>query len=280
VRGARWEAGPALTAHRARRTAHRSEATMSRLPAPPEYFVSRLRDLQLRLRDHLLEQLRRSDASDLAAVAGARGGDTLYGIDERGETVLLEFCREWSREMPFLLVAEGLPEGAVAFPEGTGQAPRFRLIVDPIDGTRCIMYNKRSAWILAGVAPEGDEPPSLADIEVAMQSELPTTRQYLADTLYAWQGGSTRGERHNLLTGAQTAFTPQPSQAESLAHGFATISKFFPGGKELTARLEETLFERLLGPPVDGNPQVFDDQYGRAGPHASAPTRMISAPSW
>jgi fructose-1,6-bisphosphatase/inositol monophosphatase family enzyme len=242
---------------------------MSRLPAPPEYFVSRLRDLQLRLRDHLVEQLRRGEASELSAVAGARGGDTLYGIDERGEAVLLEFCREWSREMPFLLVAEGLPEGARLFPEGSGQAPRFRLIVDPIDGTRCIMYNKRSAWILAGVAPEGDRSEaselSLADVEVAMQTEVPTTRQYLADMLYAWQGGGTRGERHNLLTGEQTAFTPRPSQAESLAHGFATISKFFPGGKELTARLEETLFERLLGPPADGNPQVFDDQYVSTG---------------
>jgi fructose-1,6-bisphosphatase/inositol monophosphatase family enzyme len=238
---------------------------MTRLPAPPEYFVSRLRDLQIRLRDHLLDQLRRSEVDELSAVAGARGGDTLYGIDERGETVLLEFCREWSREMPFLLVAEGLPEGALRFPEGSTQAPRFRLIVDPIDGTRCIMYNKRSAWVLAGVAAEGGEPPTLADVEVAMQTEVPTTRHYLADTLYACKGSGTRGERQNLLTGERAVFAPRPSQAETLAHGFATISKFFPGGKELTARLEEALFERLLGPPADGNPQVFDDQYVSTG---------------
>ena len=41
----------------------------------------------------------------------------------------------------------------------------------------------------------------------------------------------------------------------------AAISKFFPGGKTQAARLEEALFEELLGPPRDGNPLVFDDEY-------------------
>jgi hypothetical protein len=58
---------------------------------------------------------------------------------------------------------------------------------------------------------------------------------------------------------------PRPSAAPSLAHGFATISKFFLGAKELTARVEETLFEQILGPPADGNPLVFDDQYLSSG---------------
>ena len=30
----------------------------------------------------------------------------------------------------------------------------LKLIVDPIDGTRSLMYDKRSAWVLAAVAPQ------------------------------------------------------------------------------------------------------------------------------
>jgi fructose-1,6-bisphosphatase/inositol monophosphatase family enzyme len=236
------------------------------LPAPPDYFVAKMRELHVRLREHLREQLFQSASSELAAVGEAKGGDTQYGIDERGEAVLLEFCRDWGQEMPFLLVAEGLPEGHVRFPE-RGGPPRFRLIVDPIDGTRAIMYDKRSAWVLSAVAPEtgASEAPTLADVQVAMQTEVPTTRHYLGDLLYAWEGNGVRGERHNLLTGAWYPFLPRPSGATTLAHGFATISKFFPGGKEITAHLEETLFETILGPPSDGNPLVFDDQYVSSG---------------
>ncbi|MCL6650089.1 MAG: inositol monophosphatase [Chloroflexi bacterium] len=228
--------------------------------------MAKLRALQLRLRDHLRAQLLKGTAEELSEVAAARGGDTIYRIDERGEAVLLSFCREWAQEIPFRLVAEGLPNEGVVLPEGSRQTPRFRLIVDPIDGTRVIMYDKRSAWILAGVASEAPEaPPTLADIAVAMQTEVPTTRHYLGDLLYACRGEGTRGERHNLLTGEQQPFVPRPSRATTPAHGFASISKFFPGGKALFARLEEALFEEVLGQPADGNPLVFDDQYVSSG---------------
>src|SRR5436190_1381451 len=143
------------------------------LPEPPEYFVDRLRALHVRMRDHLLEQLRRNSTRDLARVTAARGGDTIYGIDEKGEEVLDAFCREWSAEYPFVLIAEGISgSGERVYPDGADAASvRFRLIVDPIDGTRCIMYNKRSAWILSGVAPNRGPATTMADIAVAVQTE-------------------------------------------------------------------------------------------------------------
>ena len=127
------------------------------------------------MRDHLLEQLRCSSTPDLSRVAAMRGGDTIYGIDEKGEEVLDAFCQEWSAEHPFLLIAEGISgSGERAYPRGTDPAQaRFRLIVDPVDGTRCIMYNKRSAWILSGVAPNRGAATTMADVAVAMQTEIP-----------------------------------------------------------------------------------------------------------
>src|SRR5262249_20869726 len=144
-------------------------------------------------------------------------------------------------------IRRGGGAGGRVFPEGSDPAAaRFRVLVDPIDGTRGLMYNKRSAWSLAAAAPNRGEATCLADVEVAVQTELPTTRACLSDQLWAARGEGAHGETHHLITGARDGFRPRPSGATSLAHGFSAISKFFPGGKALAARLEEALFEELL----------------------------------
>jgi len=236
----------------------------------PGEVLARLRELHLRMLGGLREQLLRSSTEHLSAVTEVRGGDAIYRIDEKGEEILVAFCEEWAREAPFLLIAEGLGEtGERTFPAGANPgAVRFRLIVDPIDGTRGLMYNKRSAWILSGAAPDRGSSTSLADIEVAVMTEVPTVRGRYADQLWAVRGKGARGITLDLAAAPTVEAGPArltPSQAGDLRHGFASIAKFFPGGKELTARLEEALFAELLGPPVDGIPQVFDDEYISTG---------------
>jgi hypothetical protein len=105
----------------------------------------------------------------------------------------------------------------------------------------------------------------VADVQIALQAELPTARAAVADLLYAVRGQGVQAETHDLHTGIVTPFVPRPSQASTLAGGFAAISKFFPGAKELTARLEEAIFAELLGPPTSASPQVFDDEYISTG---------------
>lgn len=240
---------------------------MGDLPAPAEYFLMRLRWLQGALRDRVCACRSTESPEALSAAVDARGGDTLYGIDVRLEDVLLDLCGRWAQEMPLVLIAEGLPgSGWHVLPEGTPvEAAQFCLVVDPIDGTRAIMYDKRSAWVLSAIAPNRGEETTLADIAIAMQTEIPTTRQYLADTLWAVRGAGARAERRNVLTGECQPYVPRPSQASSLAHGFAGLCKFFPGARDLVAALEEALFERVVGAPADGNPLVFDDQYVSTG---------------
>jgi hypothetical protein len=126
------------------------------------------------------------------------------------------------------------------------------------------MYGTRSAWALFGVGPAprpGGTRPTLADIGVALQAELPTARAALADVAWAARGEGVQAETHDLRTGAVTSFAPRPSRATTLAGGFAAISKFFPGAKAAAARLEEALYLELLGPPPTESPQVFDDEY-------------------
>ncbi len=234
------------------------------LPRGTSYYLSHLRTLALELRTGVLDGIHTTSIEALSSVVGDRGGDTIYHLDEHGESVLLDYCVRWGMELPFLLVAEGLEEGQRAFPEGADlRELAFTLIVDPIDGTRGLMYGKRSGWALFGIAPPPRDGvhPTLADIGIALQVELPTARAALADIVWAARGEGAHGETHDLRTGEVTLFRPLPSGANTLLGGFAAISKFFPGTKATAAQLEEKLFLELLGPPSTESPQVFDDEY-------------------
>src|SRR5579859_2686237 len=238
------------------------------LPRSADYFLARLATLHDRMRARLYREGASSPIDALAEVAQARGGDTIFALDLRAEEELESFFYAWGEELPLLLIAEGFPgDGGKTYPVGT---PRdrvaFTCIVDPIDGTRGLMYQKRSAWILSGIAPPPvDALPGLNDICLAMQTELPTSRSHLSDRLLATVGSGTQAETCNLETGKVRPFQPQPSQADSLLYGFGTVSKFFPGAKLPAVQVEERLYQELFGPPLDGNPQVFDDEYISTG---------------
>jgi len=241
------------------------------LSQPAEYYVAKMRALHDLMRDQLLLHLHRQEedalSEDLAGIADVRGGDTIYTIDAHVEEILFAFCEEWARaDGPFVLIAEGIEDaGWRVFPEGaTTEAAQFLMIVDPIDGTRNIMYNKRSAWVLSGIAPNKGVATTLADIEVAVMTEAPTTRALLSDQLWATRGGGAHRVAQNLLTGERRNLPIRPSQSESLAHGFASIAKFFPPAKAATAAFEEELLARVA--PNEGeNPLVFDDEYISTG---------------
>ena len=120
----------------------------------------------------VIESSRASNPAALAQVAKDEGGDIIYAIDADVEEILVEYCREWAKSDRFILIAEGLSQaGRLAFPEDTtDENAAFYLIVDPIDGTRPLMYDKRSAWSLAAIVPnppEAGQPPRLRDAVVA-----------------------------------------------------------------------------------------------------------------
>jgi len=234
----------------------------------PEEIARRLAPVGEIVRDHVLRELRRQSSESLSAIAFESAADKIYVIDRSVETVLLPALVEHLQpEVSFALICEGVnDEQPLAFPEG---APiddcRARLIVDPIDGTRPIMYNKRSAWWLAGIAPNRGDETSLQDIDVAVQVEIPTTRAALADTLCAIRGHGASGETTNLITGERTSFQPRPSHATTIRGGFASIFHPFPGGKEIFAAIEEDLAREIIGGLEASKTAMFDDQYLSTG---------------
>jgi fructose-1,6-bisphosphatase/inositol monophosphatase family enzyme len=238
------------------------------LPIDPQPTVDRLIEFQKTVRN-LIVSSRKSKG--LYAVDRSTAADTIYAIDTVVEPVLEELCRDWARTAPLVLIAEGIEnehgeEGVKVFPEGSrAEDAVIRVIVDPIDGTRGIMYDKRPAWALAGVAPNKGPGTSLRDIEVAVMTELPTSKMGFADVLWATKGRGAHGKRVDLANDSSSELPLQPSTAPTINHGFASISNFFPGTKVLASELMEYLVRHLIGAADVTKATVFDDQYISTG---------------
>ena len=197
------------------------------------------------LGDHLRDLLADARGVEMSAVEGQTAADTIYAIDKVADDALLGWFEEhWTGVE---VVSEGLDEPVVV-----GDDPAWTVIVDTIDGTRGLMYDKRPAWCLAAAAPHGG---SLRDLQAAAMTELPTTKQGAADQLSGTRGGGLVAERVDLASGRRSPLDVRPSTATDLEHGFGGLAKFFIPGKPELVALEAELFRRL------GCEVVFDDEY-------------------
>jgi fructose-1,6-bisphosphatase/inositol monophosphatase family enzyme len=233
-----------------------------------ERLLEEIRTIHAAIRDQVVAATEHAAVEQLAAgVAEEEGGDTIFAIDRISEAVLLERFAVLAQEWPCVLIAEGLgTTGEMVLPRGMDRAQaEIIIIVDPIDGTRGLMYQKRSAWVLTGVAPNRGGATSLADIALAVQTEIPLLKQHLCDSLWTGAGQQVGGERLNRLTGERMPLMPHPTRATSIAQGYGAVARFFPGGRSALAALDDALIERLLGPNLPGRAQAFEDQYVSSG---------------
>jgi 3'-phosphoadenosine 5'-phosphosulfate (PAPS) 3'-phosphatase len=226
-------------------------------------LVERLRAIHAAIRDEVVASCERSAIEVLETPVDEQAGDTIFAIDRVSEAVLVHHFEELAREWPLVLVAEGLgASGRMTLPHGA--TPELVVLVDPIDGTRGLMVQKRSAWILTGVAPYRDEHQTLTSIELALQTEIPLVKQHLSDAFIAWSDGGAlqlRGERFDRLHRTHVAIAPRPSRATTIEHGFGNLARFFPGPRALLATIDDALIERVLGPQPPGRARAFEDQY-------------------
>lgn len=235
------------------------------VPDPTPLLEPLLR-LHERIRDGVVEACARQSGEALSAVASDAPGDTIYAIDRVSEALVVAGLEPLASGSPIRLVMEGLRGGWRILPDGTpAEECVWRVIVDPIDGTRGLMYQKRSAWVLTGVAPERGPSTSLADVCLAVQTEIPLLKQHLSDQLWAVKGAGATARRHDRTTGGSEPLRLRPSQATDLAHGYASVSRFFPGARDELAAIDEEVIFEVLGPPKEGKAACFEDQYASTG---------------
>ena len=232
-----------------------------------EDLLHLVRQLHDRMRQRVLEAAQSRSIEELSQVVGEDGGDTIFAIDRESERELLEYaCRELACREPIVLIAEGLPGGKLVVPANADETDcRWRIIVDPIDGTRCLMFQKRSGWILTGVARNRGVQTSLQDIELAVQTEIPILKQNQCDQLWAMRGGGACAERYDLLSGESRSIPLQPTRASTIQYGFAAISRFFPGLRDVLAKIDDEVVTGVLGPRKPDSTMTFEDQYPSTG---------------
>ena len=232
----------------------------------PRTLLQPILGLHDRLLGEVVEATERRQTATLSAVDRDDEGDTIYAIDVVAEAVLGTLADTLARDHSFVLVAEGLAGGRRCYPEGRDEsAVDWRIIVDPIDGTRGLMYQKRSAWVLTAVAPNRGAATSLRDVVLAVQTEIPLVKQHLSDQLWAFRGEGVEARRRNRLTGESHRLALRRSAATSIEHGYASIVRFFPGARDALAAVDESIVLDALGPPRPGKAHCFEDQYASTG---------------
>lgn len=217
--------------------------------------------------DHVYRSLKNQHTEQLSAVVEDAEEDTIYAIDREVEDLILPILLQEAEALGGIyLIAEGMgSSGKVLLPQGiTEKDAKIRIMMDPIDGTRGIMYNKRSAFFLAAAAPNRPGDMYLSDLTLAIMTELPTAKAYLSDSFFAIRGQGTRGFQRNLIDNSTQTIAPSPSRASSILGGFAQIARFFPPGKSILADIEEELILNL-GNIEPGKALVFEDQYISSG---------------
>lgn len=158
---------------------------------------------------------------------GQGAGDVSYAVDLACEAALDGWFEAEACQHPLSLLTEHHgwrhrgPDGA----GGTQELPGFdhggpRVVCDPVDGTRHLLADHRSAWVLAAACGAGKGTPRLAEVRDARALELPPTWGGAARCL-----GAARGQGAWI----QRASTREPLQADGddrLDHGFFTFFAF------------------------------------------------------
>jgi fructose-1,6-bisphosphatase/inositol monophosphatase family enzyme len=235
------------------------------VPSLPPDLVARVHRLHRQIQEAVREQMATARGDKLYRVAGEGAGDISYGIDVPAEHAIVAAFADVPE--PVIVVAEGL--GERVFPAGApAKLARFRVIIDPLDGTRELMYDKRSAFILSAIAPErANEATTQMDVVFGLITEVPPTIQGVGVQAWATRGGGAFEVRLDMATGTPTTAPArlQSSGAATIRHGFASFVRYFPGTHAPVGALADSVYAGVLGEPEEGKAACFDDCYVSSG---------------
>lgn len=210
----------------------------------------------------------RASRADVADVVGLGSGDVTFGLDGVAERAVDRWLDQVAQEGPLSLMTEDIGWRHVG--PGPGGKPKAlggfdhggpRIALDPIDGTRNVMHDLRSAWVVVTFAGPGSGAPKYSDVTLGMLSEIPDTRGAGIREL-----DGTRGQ------GAFTRLLPdgkrQPLCADGddrLDRGYFPFFGYSPTGRRVAQALCADVFDELESTHGIDPTSVLDDQYISSG---------------
>jgi fructose-1,6-bisphosphatase/inositol monophosphatase family enzyme len=232
----------------------------------------RLEDLCARIRRGTRRALdaasENGDFGPLARAVRQGAGDVTYAIDELVEHALLEWLDETARVTPLSLLTEDsgwMHRGPG--PNGVRELAGFdhggpRIALDPIDGTRNLMADLRSAWSVVSFAGPGPDEPRLEELTLGILSELPDSRAARYRVMWAEAAGGAQLETRELESDRLVRARPlRADESARVDHGYFPFFRYAPDQRPALARIEADFFERLREHEGADLRHVFDDQY-------------------
>ncbi|MEO6708600.1 MAG: hypothetical protein ABI054_03695 [Planctomycetota bacterium] len=239
-------------------------------------WQARLEALCSQLRTAVRGRIEKSLASDglaeLARPLRAGAGDVTFGIDQCAEDALDRWLTDTARHENISLLSEDTgwrhrgPGGG-----GVRELPDFdhggpRIAIDPIDGTRHLMSDMRSAWSIVSFAPPGAREPRMADLTLGLVSEIPDSRAARWRSLSAIQGRG--GMFHERALDSQALFTERrlgTGSDQRADQGYFAFFRYHPAQRPALAAIEARFFERLAHFEAADVRACYDDQYISSG---------------
>lgn len=224
----------------------------------------RISDTVCAFRDAVLAPDPRAGIESLMRIRGQGVGDVTYGIDVPAEEVLARWFEERARREPMSLLTEetGWRHFGPAAGGGVRELPGFdhggvRIVVDPIDGTRNLMTDVRSAWCVLALAPPGAEAPRQRDVELGVLVEVPHSRTNATRIFDAARGTGClfRIDRDARATRLDAGVDARAD------HGYFPFFKYMPDQRAEIAAIETRFFARLEEHERADVRNCYDDQY-------------------
>jgi fructose-1,6-bisphosphatase/inositol monophosphatase family enzyme len=235
----------------------------------PERLQDLCDELRGTARQALAESIRSGAFTEAPRPVRDGAGDVTFALDAATESVIDRWLDAVARREPLSLLTED--EGWRHRGPGPGgsvvELPGFdhggpRIAIDPIDGTRHLMSDLRSAWTIVSYAPPGSAEPRLSDVSLGLVSEIPDTRAARYRRLWAERGLGARLEERLLEDGRlldqRRLTTGQDARPD---HGYFSFFRYLPAQRPALAAIEARFFERLARLEGADVRSCYDDQY-------------------
>jgi fructose-1,6-bisphosphatase/inositol monophosphatase family enzyme len=238
-----------------------------------DHWIIPLFDLCERMRhaarDALFSARRNGDFTRVARAVSEGAGDTSYGLDVTTEAALREWAGEVARLQPLTLLSEDA--GWVHLGPGPGGVRELsgfdhggpRIVVDPVDGTRNLMTDLRSAWSVVGLAGPGAGAPRQRELVFGVLSEIPDTRAASYRRFSAVRGGPCHFEERAFYKGGPIVKPVElrTGSDDRVDRGYFPFFKYMADMRPQIAALEARFLERLERLEGAELRTCWDDQY-------------------
>jgi fructose-1,6-bisphosphatase/inositol monophosphatase family enzyme len=244
-----------------------------------ELWLPRLEALCREMRDAtrrtMAEALAKGDLASVARPVGHGAGDVTYGIDRECERVLERWLESTASTQAISMLTEETGWRHMA-PSSSGRAREIdgfdhggpRIVVDPIDGTRNLMTDLRSAWTVLGIAGPGADEPRMSDLVAGILCEIPDTRAAKGRLFAAVRGECCWLYEESLEHRASAPRRALATDADArVDHGYFPFFKYMADLRPAISAVEARFFERLAEHESAEVRNCYDDQYISNGGH-------------